>query len=437
MTTRNHSSEKRRRLVTRSLALVVLLGLGGGLLAPSVWQPPVAFAAQAATETVEADGSYIMGDNGAESLDTAKALAREDAVRRAADQAGIYVESYAEVQDGTLTQDDIFTVVSNVLSVEEETYALDDMQAQGVKVLCHIRATVRAVDIEQALHTRRTDPAAWAAMQAKNETLRTQTAQAKEENAALKTREYQEDTETWMTGEQAQMYGGSAYDEEEMAAYGMPRMEELKANIEAQTAAIQQDPGNAAAYAERGRSYQQAMKNTEAVWDFTEAIRLDPQNAQYHLDRETAYTNLRKYAEAIADCNAAIRLEPTNLRAHVSRGWLYAMVGRTEDSMRDYEYILATEPEDATGYRYRPEVYMQLQRYQEGVADCTKAIERDPTNVWEYQWRAQFYLSLQNYAAAKADGLKLNELQPGYGNNILQAVETMENAQTYYGTGFH
>ena len=52
--------------------------------------------AMAKTQTIEATGSYQMGEN--DSIASAKKNAKEDAMRIAAEQAGVYVRSYSKIR---------------------------------------------------------------------------------------------------------------------------------------------------------------------------------------------------------------------------------------------------------------------------------------------------------------------------------------------------
>ena len=75
-------------------------------------------AAVASPEIIEADGIYMMGDN--DTPKSARDAARSEAMRSATEQAGVYIESYSETQDYTLTRDEIRTVAAAVLRVLHE-----------------------------------------------------------------------------------------------------------------------------------------------------------------------------------------------------------------------------------------------------------------------------------------------------------------------------
>ncbi len=75
-------------------------------------------AAEAAPQTIEAQGVHIMGDN--DSPKAAKDMARKDAMRIAVEKAGVYVESYSKTQNMKLTADEVRTLSGAILKVTDE-----------------------------------------------------------------------------------------------------------------------------------------------------------------------------------------------------------------------------------------------------------------------------------------------------------------------------
>lgn len=72
----------------------------------------------AAPQIIEAEGTYIMGDN--DSPKIARDAARQEAMRSAVEKAGVYVESYSKTQNMELTEDDVRTISGAVLKVTNE-----------------------------------------------------------------------------------------------------------------------------------------------------------------------------------------------------------------------------------------------------------------------------------------------------------------------------
>ena len=95
-------------------------------------------SAYAKIETVTADGIYTMGKNDSQAF--AEESAYQDALRKAADQVGVYVESYSESQGGILTKDQIKVVSASLLSVKSKEFEYDTIDKQAFKIICHIKA---------------------------------------------------------------------------------------------------------------------------------------------------------------------------------------------------------------------------------------------------------------------------------------------------------
>lgn len=72
----------------------------------------------ASPQIITATGEYIMGDN--DSPKIAKDAARQEAMRSATEQAGVYVESYSRTQNLQVTEDDVKIIAGAVLKVLDE-----------------------------------------------------------------------------------------------------------------------------------------------------------------------------------------------------------------------------------------------------------------------------------------------------------------------------
>ena len=93
---------------------------------------------EAKAVTVEGDGYYILGDD--DNVSTAKERARRDALRSAAEKAGVFVKSYTETNNMVLTKDEIIVVSSNLLNVQRESITNESVNGLGFKINCHVVA---------------------------------------------------------------------------------------------------------------------------------------------------------------------------------------------------------------------------------------------------------------------------------------------------------
>ena len=107
----------------------------------------------AKTVTVEATGTYLIGDGPNENISIAKARAREDAMRIATEQVGVYIESYSKTQNSILTHDEITVVAAQVLQITEETMTPKITEENHILWICKIRANIddSSIDINKIM----------------------------------------------------------------------------------------------------------------------------------------------------------------------------------------------------------------------------------------------------------------------------------------------
>lgn len=110
--------------------------------------------------TIEATGTYSVGDGAEENFAKAQARAKEDAMRSAAEQAGVYVESYSKTENMRLTQDEVRTIAAQVLQIEKcEIKAQIGKDGKSVIYTCFLRALVDTdkIDLVAVMEKRKTD----------------------------------------------------------------------------------------------------------------------------------------------------------------------------------------------------------------------------------------------------------------------------------------
>lgn len=96
----------------------------------------------AAPQSIEAAGEYLIGDGPDENINTAKERARIEAMRVAAEKAGVYVESYSKTKGNVLTADDIRVISAQVLSIQKEELIPKVTSDNHIMWTCNITATV-------------------------------------------------------------------------------------------------------------------------------------------------------------------------------------------------------------------------------------------------------------------------------------------------------
>lgn len=408
----------------RSLAFALTLALGSVPITYTYLPMPAAYAE---ITTIEADGSYIMGDNAAEATDIAQKFALQDAMRRAAEKAGVYVESYSHVKDSMLTENELYTLSSNVLNVSTPTYSYDDMGGQGVKLLCHIEATVDTVDVDKILKMRRENNEQWQAMVQANEAMQSKNAELTQEYQSLQT-QYQQASDSEQRELAARLAQTDAkvtaaqYLAEGNRAYHREAYDEAIANY---NQAIALYPEYAAAYAARGLCYSMKNDDLAALSDLDTAGRLDEtvKNAVSVLvNHGMVNTHLKRLDAAMADFGKAIAKSPSYGPAYYYRANAFKQKNDTASAIKDYNQAIELMQDSPALYRVyyeRAVCYGMLNDFHAYLQDLNKTIELNPEYAPAYDMRGYYYCFLGLYQKAQDDARKANALQPGYSDKLV------------------
>ena len=162
----------------RWLFLLVLLGSSMGCLS----QPVFAEAQQ-----ITAVGEYTMGDG--ETMAAAKERARLEAMRAAAEQAGVYLESSSAVRGMELTADVVRTIAGSVLQVQHTDYKKELTADGNLRFTATVTALVDPVDavaLQNQLKEKNAQQA-YAALQADYAKLEAEMKELKAQHAAAPT----------------------------------------------------------------------------------------------------------------------------------------------------------------------------------------------------------------------------------------------------------
>jgi len=176
--------------------------------------------------------------------------------------------------------------------------------------------------------------------------------------------------------------------------------------------AAQSEQEDAKAHNDRGISYFQSRKFSEAISEFTKVIELDPKDALAYFWRGRSYATLGQYSQAISDLTKSIELDPKNTFVYLWRGRSYRALGQYSQTISDYTKIIELRPKFAMSYPRRGIEYYDLGQYPQAIADFTKAIELDPKNALAYFWRGRSYAALGQYSQAISDFTRAIELDP-------------------------
>ena len=105
---------------------------------------------------------------------------------------------------------------------------------------------------------------------------------------------------------------------------------------------------------------------------------LDPDDAAAYNNRGISYDNLGQYQRAIEDYDKSIQLDPDDADNYINRGSAYSQLGQHQNSINDYtKAIQIGGSNDAVAYNNRSNRYLALGQSTLADADKTMACSLD------------------------------------------------------------
>lgn len=173
--------------------------------------------------------------------------------------------------------------------------------------------------------------------------------------------------------------------------------EERHKALHALTLAIQDDPGYAEAYIQRGLIHFQLKRYQEAIDDYTQTISLNRFFADAYAGRGDAYRALKNLPKAIDDYTVSIK-KRRSAQILTKRAKCYIESGRIDSAIDDYTYIIKRRP-TAMAYYNRGKAYYKKYLASENdveisklaIMDFDKSIEMQPLFALSFYHRGDMY----------------------------------------------
>ena len=379
-------------------------------------------------------GVSVQGTHGGTG-EIAKEGAKMSAIQAAQDQAGIYVSSLSVMKNSSLSQDEIATIVSDVVRVDEknikyETSILGDSDVQVVKYRASVTVYIDTDSLKKNID-------AWRQKEEEKRQILV-IANANNRKSIVELNRDVSDAENMIKRGAEKADIQMRLTEIERKTLAMKKNKEgnelyMQGNyqeaMKLYNEAIQIKPDFSWPYNNRGGIYLTLGNYQQAINEYNKAIELDHKNAFSYGHRGSAYYELGNKKQAIADYNKAIELDPKSEYAYIKRGIAYSNLGNKEQAIADYSKAIEINPKQAAAYNNRGRAYLMLGNYRQAIDDCTKAIELNPKAIelnqnfaYSYNIRGYSYYCLGNKKQAIADYTKAIELYSKF-------------AQAYYNRG--
>lgn len=361
---------------------------------------------------ITATGEYTMGDG--ETTSVAKERALMNAIRAAAEQAAIYVESYCKTNNLAVTKDEVSTLSRGVVKVITKRYDEPKVIKGGLFFKVTITAECDSDDIDSLRN----------GMKDKENAILMKNLQANYEESQRELEALKKQLAKAQGTEVQKIKLRIAQNEQNFTANqwfvqgrDLARQKAYDQAIGAFTEAIRLNSGNPNFYYYRSLSYFLSHQHEQAIADLDKVISIRPNYSQAYHQRGSVYMASGKYTLALADFDQTIELDPQDMSAYFTRGGLYsAFLNQREKANADYEKVIAFTPQSEKEYILHGDAYQGLRQYENAIRDYSQALTINPRNVKTYCSRGNAYIALKQFDSAFSDYDKALAIDPKYIN---------------------
>ena len=329
--------------------------------------------------TIEADGSYTIGDGLDENISVAKERAKTDALRNASEKASVFVESFTIIQQSMVTKDEINVISANIMQLQgEPKFKVVPISDDIIRYQCHVVVLVDTDNINEELLK---DKQSLNEAVRRNQELTEEVERLNQEMEKLK-----------------QQYSIASTDSERQKI-----KQEVKKN-DNNFAAVQ--------WNEQGANLYWQGNYSGAIEAFSTAIDKNPQYAYAYNNRGVAYNKLHDYSKAISDLNQAITLDSNYTAAYVARGYCYGQIREYTNAISDFNKAISLDSRSALAYSGRGFAYYNIENYEQAISDFNKSISLDVSDANAFYGRGLAYTNIQHYQEALRDFQKALTINP-------------------------
>ena len=325
-------------------------------------------------------GEYTMSDYETPAVAEQRALAY--AKRRAAEQAGAYVETYTRMEKVQVTADRVKVLVSGAMQIINQKTEKKAMPGGDVRIVANITAEVDTSFIDKALsqenRNRHNEEAQLKEIQqiiAKEEQetqeLKRKITELKKQNIPVK------DLQLQAKAQEQIFLANQKIDE----AFRSIEQGNYDKAILVADEAVKLNPKELKTYGYRGEAYSYKGEYDKAINDYNMALTIDPNNVESYNNRGIAYSNKGEIDRAINDYNMALSINPNNVESYNNRGVAYSNKGEIDRAINDYNMALSINPKDADVYNNRGAAYHDKGDIDRAINDYNMALTIDPNNV--------------------------------------------------------
>ena len=178
-------------------------------------------------------------------------------------------------------------------------------------------------------------------------------------------------------------------------------------------AAMQTDvPTTSSDYVGRANVFFERGMNKEALLDYDKAIELDPNNVYAWANRGVTRVEVGDLAGARSDLTKAEAIDPAFVQNSIGWGMLADVERRPRDAVEAYTKALEQEPDNDYAIQQRAAAYASLGDTQRALDDFTSSVEKSPDDPDAYLRRGTFFLSQAEFDKAITDFNRAHSFDP-------------------------
>jgi len=294
-----------------------------------------------------ASGEYVMGDG--ETMAVSEERARTNAVRKAAEEAGVVVKSYTKVRNMVLEEDEVELIANHAMKITVLAKSRA-MEGNAVRFTVQIKADVAVADIENNLKQVAADHRTINEHRQLKEEFARQTKELEDLKKQLRESPAEKQKEVLgRIGNNEDQFRAALLLEDGLRKISALNFTDAEADL---TKAIELNPQLAHAYAARAEARLLYEDRKELLADINRAIELEPGNARYYAVRarinafksNCSEQNPQGCEEAFADINKSRSLDPANPDYVIMHGALFAAVNKFDRAAEQYDQAVAMLP---------------------------------------------------------------------------------------------
>jgi predicted O-linked N-acetylglucosamine transferase (SPINDLY family) len=206
--------------------------------------------------------------------------------------------------------------------------------------------------------------------------------------------------------------------------------------------AIAGDPGNAAAFNNRGLALQALGRQAAALASYDRALAIKADYALAHFNRGNTLKILGRPEDAVASYRRAIALQSDLAEAHYNLGVIEGERGRWDAALASYDCAVAANPRFAAAFFNRGNLFRQRTQWLAALDSYDRALAVRPHYPEAYLNRGDVLHSLKRLDQALASVETALAQRPDYARaylnrgNLLRESKQLEAASASYDRAF-